>query len=253
MELEQNMKKMFLCAAMLMSGALFLGGCGSSDFNNGDSTEVTMTESSEKRSEDETNPMSEEVKKIENDSEIEQNDFKWWQKTIAYEIYVKSFKDSDGDGIGDLNGITSELDHLKKLGVGAIWLTPCYLSPQADNGYDIADYYAIDPAYGTMEDMDRLIEEAGKRDIRIVMDLVFNHTSNENAWFTESRSGKDSDKSDWYIWADPKKDGWHLPTGEASLEVRPGPMMRTEDSTTFTHSCLNSLTLTGPIRRFVRH
>ncbi|MBO5597868.1 MAG: alpha,alpha-phosphotrehalase [Oribacterium sp.] len=197
--------------------------------------------------------MSEEVKKIENDSEIEQNDFKWWQKTIAYEIYVKSFKDSDGDGIGDLNGITSELDHLKKLGVGAIWLTPCYLSPQADNGYDIADYYAIDPAYGTMEDMDRLIEEAGKRDIRIVMDLVFNHTSNENAWFTESRSGKDSDKSDWYIWADPKKDGWHLPTGEASLEVRPGPMMRTEDSTTFTHSCLNSLTLTGPIRRFVRH
>lgn len=131
----------------------------------------------------------------------------WWQDTIAYEIYVKSFNDSDGDGTGDLNGITSQLDHLKELGVGAIWLTPCYVSPQADNGYDIADYYNIDPAYGTMEDMDRLIAEAKKRDIRIVMDLVFNHTSNENEWFKESRSGRDNDKSDWYIWADPKEDG----------------------------------------------
>ncbi len=132
---------------------------------------------------------------------------KWWQDTIAYEIYVRSFKDSDGDGYGDLKGITSELDHLQNLGVGAIWLTPCYASPQADNGYDIADYYNIDPTYGTMEDMDELIAEAKKRNIRIVMDLVFNHTSNQNAWFTESASGKDNDKSDWYIWADPKEDG----------------------------------------------
>lgn len=141
---------------------------------------------------------------------------KWWQKTIAYEIYVKSFKDSDGDGIGDLNGITSELDHLKDMGVGAIWLTPCYVSPQADNGYDIADYYNIDPAYGTMEDMDRLIDEAGKRDIRIVMDLVFNHTSDQNEWFLKSRSSKDNDKSDWYIWADPKEDG-SAPTNWRSI------------------------------------
>lgn len=141
---------------------------------------------------------------------------KWWQKTTAYEIYVKSFKDSDGDGIGDLNGITSELDHLKDMGVGAIWLTPCYVSPQADNGYDIADYYNIDPAYGTMEDMDRLIEEAKKRDIRIVMDLVFNHTSDQNEWFSESRSSKDNDKSDWYIWADPKEDG-SAPTNWRSI------------------------------------
>ena len=131
----------------------------------------------------------------------------WWKQTVAYEIYVKSFRDSDGDGIGDLRGIISELDYLQSLGVGAVWLTPCYVSPQADNGYDIADYYNIDPAYGTMEDMDRLIEEAGKRQIRIVMDLVFNHTSCENQWFKESRSGKDNDKSDWYIWADPKEDG----------------------------------------------
>ena len=141
---------------------------------------------------------------------------RWWQKTIAYEIYVKSFKDSDGDGVGDINGITSELDHLKKLGVGAIWLTPCYTSPQADNGYDIADYYNIDPAYGTMKDMDRLIKEAKKRDIRIVMDLVFNHTSEKNKWFRESRSGKDNDKSDWYIWKDPKQDG-SAPTNWRSI------------------------------------
>ncbi|MCR5357495.1 MAG: alpha-glucosidase [Lachnospiraceae bacterium] len=135
------------------------------------------------------------------------DDLKWWQETIAYEIYVKSFKDSDGDGCGDINGIISELDHLKNLGVGAIWLTPCYVSPQADNGYDIADYYDIDPAYGTMEDMDRLIEEADKRGIRIVMDLVFNHTSDQNEWFKESALSKDNEKSDWYIWADPKEDG----------------------------------------------
>ena len=120
------------------------------------------------------------------------DNLKWWQETIAYEIYVKSFKDSYGDGHGDLNGIISELDHLKNLGVEAIWLTPCYVSPQADNGYDIADYYNIDPAYGTMEDMDRLISEADKRGIRIVMDLVFNHTSDQNAWFKESASGKDN-------------------------------------------------------------
>ena len=131
----------------------------------------------------------------------------WWKDTIAYEIYVKSFKDSDGDGIGDLRGIISELDYLQNLGVGVIWLTPCYVSPQADNGYDIADYYNIDPAYGTMDDMDELIAEARKRDIRIVMDLVFNHTSNENEWFQESRSSRTNEKSDWYIWADPREDG----------------------------------------------
>ena len=132
---------------------------------------------------------------------------KWWQKTIAYEIYVKSFQDSDGDGIGDLQGIISRLDYLRDLGVGIIWLTPCYVSPQADNGYDIADYYQIDPAYGSMEDMDTLISEAGERGIRIIMDLVFNHTSDQNPWFLDSRSGRDADKSDWYIWMDPREDG----------------------------------------------
>lgn len=146
----------------------------------------------------------------------EDGEARWWQKTIAYEIYVKSFKDTDGDGTGDIRGITSELDHLQNLGVGAVWLTPCYVSPQADNGYDIVDYYNIDPGYGTMEDMENLIAEAEKRDIRIVMDLVFNHTSVENEWFKESRSGRDNDKSDWYIWRDPKPDG-SAPTNWRSI------------------------------------
>ena len=132
---------------------------------------------------------------------------KWWQKAIAYEIYIRSFKDSDGDGIGDLKGIISELDYLQSLGIGAVWITPFYVSPQADNGYDIADYYNIDPLYGTMEDMETLIAEAGRRDIRIIMDLVFNHTSNQNPWFLDSASSRDSEKTDWYIWKDPREDG----------------------------------------------
>ena len=120
---------------------------------------------------------------------------------------MKSFKDSDGDGLGDLRGIISELDYLRDLGVGVLWLTPCYVSPQADNGYDIADYYNIDPAYGTMEDMETLIAEADRRGIRIIMDLVFNHTSDQNPWFLESRSGRETAKGDWYIWMDPREDG----------------------------------------------
>ena len=141
---------------------------------------------------------------------------KWWQKTIAYEIYVRSFYDSNGDGIGDLNGITEKLDYLKELGAGALWLTPCYRSPQADNGYDIADYYEIDEMFGTTEDMERLINEAGKRGIRIVMDLVFNHTSEQNPWFIESSSSRDNAKSDWYIWRDAKPDG-SAPTNWRSI------------------------------------
>ena len=149
-----------------------------------------------------------------NTSEEEQ--LKWWQKAIAYEIYIRSFKDTNGDGIGDLNGITSELDYLNSIGVNTIWITPCYASPQADNGYDVADYYRIAPEYGTMDDMDNLIAEANKYDIKIVMDLVFNHTSDENEWFKTSRSSKDNDKSDWYIWADPAEDG-KAPTNWRSI------------------------------------
>lgn len=135
--------------------------------------------------------------------EVEKTGLKWWQETLVYEIYPNSFKDSDGDGYGDLKGIISELDYLQDLGVGAIWLTPIYDSPMRDNGYDVSDYYKINPRYGTMEDMDELIKEAEKRDILIVMDLVFNHTSNNSEWFKESESEPKGEKGDWYIWADP--------------------------------------------------
>ena len=131
----------------------------------------------------------------------------WWQKTNAYEIYVNSFQDSDGDGYGDLEGIRRRLGHLQSMGVGAVWLTPVYDSPMVDNGYDVADYYTINPRYGTMDDMDVLIREADEKGIRIVMDLVFNHTSDQCRWFKESSKDKTNEYSDWYIWRDPKPDG----------------------------------------------
>jgi len=131
----------------------------------------------------------------------------WWQKTIAYECYPKSFQDTGASGMGTLKGITSRLDYLASLGVGALWLTPVYDSPQKDNGYDVADYKAIWPQFGTMDDMDELIAEADARGIKIVMDLVFNHTSEECAWFEESRSSRDNPKADWYIWRDGKTAG----------------------------------------------
>ena len=130
------------------------------------------------------------------------NELKWWQKSIVYQIYPKSFQDTTGTGVGDIPGVTSHLDYLKSLGTGAIWLTPVYPSPMVDNGYDISDYCGIDPSYGTMEDMEELIAEAKKRDIRIVMDLVFNHTSDQHPWFLESKKDRTNPKADWYIWRD---------------------------------------------------
>ena len=135
------------------------------------------------------------------------NTLKWWQKTVVYQIYPKSFQDTTGSGQGDIPGITTKLDYLRTLGVGAIWLTPVYPSPMVDNGYDIADYTGIDPSYGTMADMETLIAEAKKRDIRIVMDLVYNHSSDQHAWFQESKSSRDNDRADWYIWRDARADG----------------------------------------------
>ncbi|MCR5794138.1 MAG: alpha-glucosidase [Solobacterium sp.] len=132
---------------------------------------------------------------------------KWWQDTVAYEVYMRSFNDTTGSGTGDIKGITEKLDYLQSLGVGALWLTPFFKSPMRDNGYDIADYCSVDPSFGTMEDMDELIEEAKKRNIRIVADLVFNHTSDRHPWFLESASSCDNDKADWYIWRDAKEDG----------------------------------------------
>jgi len=131
----------------------------------------------------------------------------WWKHAVIYEIYPRSFQDSNGDGIGDLNGITDRLDYLRSLGVNAIWLTPIYPSPQVDFGYDISDYEAIDPQYGTMADFDRLVAEAKKRDIGIIMDMVMNHTSDKHPWFIESKSSRTNPKRDWYIWRDGKGPG----------------------------------------------
>ena len=130
---------------------------------------------------------------------------KWWKNAVVYQIYPRSFQDSDGDGIGDIPGIISRLGYLKELGIDVIWLSPVYQSPQDDNGYDISDYYAIHPEYGTMEDMDRLIREAEKRGIKIVMDLVVNHSSDEHTWFTEAKKDRSSKYHDYYIWRQGEK------------------------------------------------
>jgi alpha-glucosidase len=128
----------------------------------------------------------------------------WWKNAVIYEIYPRSFQDSNGDGVGDLRGITARLDYLKDLGIDAIWLSPCYPSPQVDFGYDISDYENIDRQYGTLADFDRLIAEANKRHIRILMDMVMNHSSDKHKWFLESRSARTNPYRDWYVWHDGK-------------------------------------------------
>ncbi|PYZ92460.1 alpha,alpha-phosphotrehalase [Salipaludibacillus keqinensis] len=127
----------------------------------------------------------------------------WWRKSVVYQIYPKSFNDTMGNGVGDIQGIIEKLDYLKELGVDVIWLTPIYESPQKDNGYDISDYYSIHEEYGTMEDFDRLLSEAHDRDLKIIMDIVVNHTSTEHRWFKESASSKDNPYRDYYIWKNP--------------------------------------------------
>jgi alpha-glucosidase len=128
----------------------------------------------------------------------------WWQHAVFYEVYPRSFADSNNDGIGDLKGITSKLDYLKELGVDAIWLTPCYLSPQVDFGYDVSDYIDIDPMYGTLADFDGMASAGKKRGIRIIMDLVMNHSSDQHKWFLDSKSSRTSAYRDWYVWRDGK-------------------------------------------------
>lgn len=132
---------------------------------------------------------------------------KWWQKAVIYEIYPKSFYDSNGDGIGDIPGIIKKLPYIKDLGVDAIWLTPIYLSPQVDNGYDVADYRKVDPMFGATDDLKELIKEAHKQNIKVILDMVANHTSDQCVWFRESKKSKDNYFSDFYIWKDPKPDG----------------------------------------------
>ena len=136
------------------------------------------------------------------------SEYPWWQTTVVYQIYPRSFQDTTGNGIGDLPGIISRLDYLANtLGVGAIWLSPFYKSPMADFGYDVADYTSVDPMFGTMEDFDALLAAAHARKLKIIVDWVPNHSSDEHPWFIESRSSRDNPKRDWYTWADPKPDG----------------------------------------------
>jgi alpha-glucosidase len=150
----------------------------------------------------------------------------WWQHAVFYEIYPRSFADSNNNGIGDLNGITSKLDYLKDLGVDAIWITPCYPSPQVDFGYDVSDYENIDPMYGTLKDFDRLSSEAQKRGIHIIMDFVMNHSSDKHKWFIDSESSKTSAHRNWYMWHDGKGSGqppnnWQSTFGHSAWKFDP--------------------------------
>jgi oligo-1,6-glucosidase/alpha-glucosidase len=159
----------------------------------------------------------------------------WWERGVIYQIYPRSFQDSDGDGVGDLKGIEQRLDYLVELGIDAIWLSPIFPSPMADFGYDVADYTGIDALFGTLEDFDRLLAAAHQRGLKLMLDFVPNHSSDLHPWFVESRSSRDSPKRDWYIWSDPKPDGgppnnwisdfggsaweWDEPTGQYYLHA----------------------------------
>ncbi|GAA0134441.1 alpha,alpha-phosphotrehalase [Paenibacillus sp. YSY-4.3] len=131
----------------------------------------------------------------------------WWKTSTVYQVYPKSFKDTTGSGAGDIRGVTEKLDYIKGLGIDIVWLQPVYVSPQNDNGYDVADYYNIDPAFGTMEDFDELVRELKRRDMHLMIDIVVNHSSTEHRWFQEAKSSRDNSYRDYYIWKDPAADG----------------------------------------------
>jgi alpha-glucosidase len=132
---------------------------------------------------------------------------KWWAAGVLYQIYPRSFQDSNGDGIGDISGIISRLPYLRYLGVDAIWLSPIFPSPMADFGYDISNYLGVDPIFGTLDDFDTLVAAAHASNLKVILDLVPNHTSDQHPWFIESRSSRDSPKRDWYLWREPRADG----------------------------------------------
>lgn len=181
------------------------------------------------------------------------DDYLWWQRGVIYQIYPRSFQDTNGDGIGDLNGIRRRLDYLKWLGVEGIWISPFYPSPMKDFGYDVSDYVGVHPLFGTMEDFDRLLAEAHERGLKLILDLVPNHSSDQHPWFQEACRSRNSEKRNWYIWADAKEDGgppnnwlnefasandgsaweWHEPTGQyyyhAFLKEQPDLNWRNPD------------------------
>src|SRR5690349_22761770 len=140
-------------------------------------------------------------------SALVQPKLKWWQRSVVYEVAVISYQDSNGDGKGDLPGLISRLDYIEWLGVNALWLTPIYCSPMLDFGYDVSDFCDIDPIFGTLADFDRLVEEVHQRDMRLILDYVPNHSSDQHKWFVGSRSSRGNPKRDWYLWADPAAGG----------------------------------------------
>jgi alpha-glucosidase len=157
---------------------------------------------------------------------IDAEGHQWWQHAVFYEVYPRSFADSNKDGIGDLNGIASKLDYLKQLGVDAIWITPCFPSPQVDFGYDVSDYENIDPMYGTLKDFDHLVSEAKKRHMRVILDFVINHTSDKHRWFLDSKSSLNSPHRDWYVWRNGKAPGvppnnWQSLFGHSAWKLDP--------------------------------
>ena len=166
-------------------------------------------------------------------------DRKWWKQSVFYQVYPKSFLDTDGDGIGNINGITRRLDYLKDLGINAVWVCPVYCSPMKDNGYDISDYYGIQPEFGTLEDVKELIREADKRKIRIIMDLVVNHCSDRHAWFQSVKADPESPYR-------AEKTGRHPITGDPFSVAVYGSRLETA-STIITHSLKNSRILTGSV------
>lgn len=159
-------------------------------------------------------------------SNISVNDLKWWQKAVFYQIYPRSFADGNGDGIGDFKGMIERLDYLQELGIDAVWLSPHYPSPQHDCGYDVSDYTDVAPEYGTLDDFKRFLEEAHRRSIRVILDLVLNHTSDQHPWFVESRSSRDNPKRHWYVWRDGKgpnspPNNWYSFFGGSAWEYDP--------------------------------
>lgn len=151
---------------------------------------------------------------------------RWWKESIVYQIYPKSFNDSNQDGIGDIQGIIKKLDYIKNLGIDVIWLCPIYKSPNVDNGYDISDYRSIMDDFGDLEDVERLIEEIHKKDMKVIFDLVVNHTSDEHEWFIKSRASSNNEYRNYYIWKKGKLRINHQQTGNLFLGALRGPMMK---------------------------
>jgi alpha-glucosidase len=169
-------------------------------------------------------------------------EYLWWQRGIIYQVYVRSFQDSDGDGLGDLTGVIDRLDYLAWLGVDALWLTPFYPSPQVDTGYDVANYTDVDPVYGSLDVFDRLLAEAHRQNLRVIVDLVPNHTSDRHPWFVDARGSRDAAHRDWYVWLDPAPGGgppnnWLSEFAGSAWQLDPA-----HASTTSTPSLSSSLT-----------